>query len=294
MYRTGLIGCVSFVLLSAPATAWAGAGSKLLQEALEYAGKKFGKEVAEEGVETLAARMAKLAAKHGDEMVAAAFRKVGPRAGRVVGEAGERGGIALRLLAQHGDDALPLVAKASSLNAVAHFGDDAATAIIKHGPVGERLVEEFALEGAEALAKVTPRNGRRLAMMATEGQLKPELLTVIKRYGDGACDFIWKNKGALAVGATLATFVASPGEFLDGTQKLTAVVAEAAIKPLAEVPKTIATEAAKNMNWTLLVLVATVVLGAFAYFRMSAGRRVSRLTERWLQNEIAPESPQKK
>jgi hypothetical protein len=272
----------------------AGVASKAIQEALEFASQKFGKEVAKEGAERLSVRIVRLAAKHGDDIVAAALKKVGPRAGRVVAEAGEHGGLALRLLAQHGDDALPLVARATALNTVARYGDNAAAALIKHGAVGEKFVERFAIEGAQALVKVTPRNGRRLAMMAADGQLKPELMTVITKYGDRACEFIWTNKGALTVATALAAFVASPGDFLDGTQKLTAIVAEAAIKPLAEVPKTIAAEAAKNMNWTLLVFVATVVLGALTYFRMSAGRRLSRLTERGLPNELAPESPQKK
>src|SRR5581483_7151690 len=193
----------------------AGITSKAIQEAVEFAGKKFGREVAEEGAERLASKMMKLAATHGDDVVVAAFKKVGPRAGRIASEAGEHSGMALRLLAKHGDDALPIVAKATSLKAVTHFGDDAAKAIIKHGAVAEELVEKFAKGGAEALSRVTPQNGRRLAMLAAEGQLKPELVSVVARYGDEACEFVWRNKGALATGAALTAFVAAPGEFLD-------------------------------------------------------------------------------
>ena len=47
--------------------------------------------------------------------------------------------------------------------------------------MGEQLVGQFAKEGAEALVKVTPRNGRRLAILAAEGQMKPELMQVITR-----------------------------------------------------------------------------------------------------------------
>jgi hypothetical protein len=257
------IGCCLIVIGWLPLTlpAEAGVRSKALSEALEFVSKKFGKEVAEEGAERLSSRMMRLAAQHGDEVVATAFKRVGPRAGKIVGEAGEHGGVALRLLAQHGDDAILLAGKRTSLIAVARYGEDAATAILKHGSVGEHLVEKFAKEGAEALVKVSPQNGRRLAMMAAEGQLKPELMTVVTRFGDEACEFIWRNKGALATGVVLATFVASPEPYLQGTQQLVATVAEAAVKPLAEVPKVVAAEAAANTNWTAIVLIAVLGLG---------------------------------
>ncbi len=134
--------------------------------------------------------------------------------------------------------------------------------------MGEQLVGQFAKEGAEALVKVTPRNGRRLAMMAAEGELKPELMQVIAKYGNPACDFIWQNKGALAVGATLTAFVTSPGPFLDGTQKLTAAIADATVKPLA-------VGVANNTNWTLILLVVMAVLVVAGYLRAVATGKIS-------------------
>ena len=40
---------------------------------------------------------------------------MGPRAGQIAADAGEHAGLALKLLAEHGDDALAVVAKQSSL-----------------------------------------------------------------------------------------------------------------------------------------------------------------------------------
>jgi len=247
-----VVACLTCLLV--PPHAEAGVRSKAVQEAFEYVSKKFGREVAEEGVEQLSTKMMRLASQHGDDVVAAAFRRVGPRAGRLASEAGEHGGLALKLLSKHGDNAVALVSKPSALSAVASFGDDAAEAFLRHGSVGETLVTTFAREGAEALAKVTPQNGRRLAMLAADGTLKPELMSVVTRYGDEACEFIWRNKGALATGAVLATFVASPEPYLHGTQQLVSTVAEAAVKPLAELPKAVAAEAAAHTNWTPIVL----------------------------------------
>lgn len=250
-YLSVVLACLACCLFSMRAEA--GVRSKAVQEAFEYVSKKFGREVAEEGVEQLSTKMMRLASRHGDDVVTAAFRRVGPRAGKLASEAGEHGGLALKLLSKHGDNAIALVSKPSALSAVASFGDDAAEALIRHGSVGETLVTTFAREGAEALAKVTPQNGRRLAMLAADGTLKPELMSVVTRYGDEACEFIWRNKGALATGAVLATFVAAPEPYLQGTQQLASTVAEAAVKPLAEVPGVVAAEAAANTNWTPIV-----------------------------------------
>jgi hypothetical protein len=268
MYGKLLAGSLISLVLTTHAQA--GAASKAIQEAVEFAAKKFGKEVAEEGAETVAAKMTRLAAKHGDDVVASAFKKVGPRAGRIAVESGEHGGLALRLLAKHGDEALTLTLKKTSLRTIERYGDNAATALIRHGSVGEKLIEGFGREGVDALARVTPQNGRRLAMLAGEGTLKPELLSVVARHGDVACDFIWRNKGALAVGTTLVAFLASPGEFIDGTNKLATTVADSAVKPLAEVPKAVATEAAKNTNWTVVIVVCVIAAGLLYALRFSA------------------------
>jgi hypothetical protein len=241
----------------------AGAMTKALREAMQYVGKKFGREVAEEGAERVSIRLTRLAAKHGEEAVSKAFRKVGPRAGRLVEQAGDQGGIAVRLLAKHGDEAIPLIGRSTALTTVARYGDEAAAAIIKHGTVGEQLVGEFAKEGAEALAKVTPQNGRRLAMLAAEGHLRPELMQVVSRYGDRACDFIWRNKKSLVLGTALTAFVTQPGPFLDGTQKLTAVVADATVKPLV-------VGVANNTNWTLIGTLVTAIVAIAGYLWASS------------------------
>jgi hypothetical protein len=278
--KSGLLTCIVLVATFVAALpAQAGVMTKGLRDVLEYVGKKFSRDIAEEGVERVSVRMTRLAAKHGDELVSKAFTRVGPRAGRLVEEAGDQGGVVLGLLARHGEEAIPLIGRSTALGTVARYGDDAAVAIIKHGTVGEQLVGQFAKEGAKALVKVTPRNGRRLAMLAAEGQMKPELMQVITRFGNPACEFIWKNKGALAVGAALTAFVTSPEPFITGTQKLAATVAEAAVKPLA-------VGVANNTNWTVIGVMVTAILaitgylwagmtGKFSWWRDPSAKRTS-------------------
>ena len=129
------------------------------------------------------------------------------------------------------------------------------------------MIGTFAQQGAAALAKVTPQSGRRLAMLAGEGTLKPELIEIVTQYGDAACEFIWRNKGSLAAGTAFTAFVAAPGEFLDGTRKLVEPIAEVTLPPIAEVPGIVAAEAAKSINWTLVSLVLIGVMTLVGYCR---------------------------
>ncbi len=212
----------------------AGVTFKVVQESVEFIARKFGKEVAEEGIERLSKRMSQLAVQHGDEVVSAAFRRVGPVAGRVAQEAAENSGIALRLLGRYGDDAVELAVKPRSLKLIAQYGDDAAESLVRHGTVGEGLVETFAESGAKALAKVTPQSGRRIAMLASDKAIQDPVMDVIAKYGDPACEFLWRNKLALATGAAMTTFLVNPEPFLNGTIQLSEIVADTAIRPLAE------------------------------------------------------------
>lgn len=275
---------IIFALVTPGWTVSASVTSKVLQEALEFTVKKFGKEAAEEGIETLAKKMTRLAAKHGDDLVSTAFRKIGPRASKVAIEAGEYGGLALKLIGQHGDKALALTLRKTSLQAASRYGDNAVTAILKHGSIGDDLISSFGKQGAEALARVTPQNGRRLAMLAGEKALKPELVEVVAKHGDRACDFIWRNKAALAVGAGLATFVAAPTAYLDGTQKLAGIVAESAVKPLAAVPGVVAGEAAKRLNWNLVFVIASAFLAVAAGVWTGYFDRMLATVKGWAQS----------
>jgi hypothetical protein len=87
-------------------------------------------------------------------------------------------------------------------------------------------------------------------MVAQDGLLtasarSPELLPVIRQYGDEAMDFIWKNKGALVVTSVLATFLADPQVYLSGAKEL--------ISPVV-----------RSINWTLIL--AGILLVTFLPF----------------------------
>jgi hypothetical protein len=92
-------------------------------------------------------------------------------------------------------------------------------------------------------------------------------------------NFVWDHKGALAVTATLTAFLANLEPFLEGVEKITDTVAQNAVRPLAEVPATMAREAtgevARRTNWTLLGLgiIAAATLLAAGKWKLFASRR---------------------
>lgn len=248
-----------------PIAAQAGISSKAAREAAEFVLRKFGKEAEEQGLQTLTTNIESLGLKYGDDAVAA-VKKVGPRTFRYVDEASENGLQSVKLLARYGDDAVWVVRKKNRLALFAKYGDDAAEAMIKQGKIAEPLIESLGQPAASALKTVSRQNGRRLAIMAEEGTLEgigrtDELLRVVSKYGDRGMDFVWRNKGALAVAAALTSFLANPQPFIDGTVELSGAVAEGVGAPLAE-------QVGKSANWTLVLPVLAAVVGLLVSFKI--------------------------
>ncbi len=247
----------------------AGTVSKVAREAAEYVVSKFGREAAEEGTEVLAKKIDDLVRVYGDDALQA-VRKVGPRAFPAVREAGEHAPQALRLMARHGDSAIWVVSKPGRMAIFIKYGDEAAEAMIKHGQIAETAILKLGKPGAEALQVLSRQNGRRLVMMLEDGTLAKigrtdELLDVIRKYGDAAMEFIWKNKGALTVTAALIAFLSNPEAFINGTLKLAEVVGHTTVEPMI-------THVASRINWTLLLIVAMLLGGGIWGLRAIRGK----------------------
>ena len=247
--------------LTASATTWADAKSRAAREVAEYVLQRFGRGAVREGTEVLARRIEVAAAKHGDD-VFVAVRKTGEKALTLMDGAGAQSGRVVKVLAQHGEAGAIVVARPAAMKLIAKHGDEAASVLVKHaGGIGEPLVEQFGSAGVKALAATGPQGGRRLAILLADGDLAKigrtqELLAVVTKFGDRAMAFVWSNKGALATTAGIGAFLANPEAFITGAKDIAQVVGENAIKPLAQVPGTVAAEVAKGTNWTVIFLAA--------------------------------------
>ncbi len=259
-FNTPLCLILVFVTFAAAPEANAQGKLGLAKELVESLGIRFSKEVAEEGAEILTRKVETFLVKYGDDG-ADALRKVGPYAIQLVDDAAADGVQATRWLAKFGDEATSVVRNETRRNLATKLGDEAAEALIKHGEIAEPILELAGKPAANALRAVSEQNARRIGMMAKSGELEKigrtsELMDTIGKYGDRGMDFVWKNKGALAVSGALVAFLANPEPFIDGTQELANVVAQSAIEPIAK-------EVGNKTNWTVTII--TLALCAVGY-----------------------------
>jgi hypothetical protein len=255
---------VSSAMLS-PIVADAAVTTAAIRETVEFVTKKFSKEAAEEGSELLAKKIEVFATKYGDDGLKA-VRELGPQAMTAAGKAGAQAPAAVRAMARYGDDGVEWIAKRpQNLEMAAKYGDDAVEAIVKHKEVAEPLVKELGEQGAKALKAVSPQQGRQLAMLAADPSTaamvrNPQLLGVVSKYGDNAMNFIWRNKGALAVGTTLAAFLANPQPFIDGTAQLAQAAGENFVKPMTE-------GIVGAIDWTVIAILVLMTVGLGGVWR---------------------------
>jgi hypothetical protein len=129
------------------------------------------------------------------------------------------------------------------------------------------LIERFGSKALAPLQRLEKTGAQQMAMAAKEGVFEKtarstELLDVIGKYGDRAMEFIWKNKGPLAVGATLAAFLHDPEPFIQGAKDLVVGV----VTPIGTV-------IAKRTNWTPVMIVGIVAVVSLLALRLWRRRR---------------------
>jgi hypothetical protein len=244
----------------------------VVRETVEYITKKFSKEAAEEGTELLTKKLEQAAAKYGDDAIEAA-RKVGPAALKSIDEAGQYGAAAARAMSRHGDQAVAAVLRRpQALEMAARYGDDAVDVMVKHKGIAEGLIRESGESAVKALKSVGDDGAVQLANMAGNQATRaivqdPKVLGVVARYGDRAMNFIWRNKGGLAVGAGLAAFLADPEPFINGTRDLASVVGENIVRPVVD-------RAAATIDWMVVAIGVLMIGGLLLVMRSYRRHRV--------------------
>lgn len=230
--RTWILGLLA---LSVGGIARADVKTKAVQETAEAVMARFGVR-AGRSLPALIEKIESLAARYGEEALVA-VRRVGPEAFTLVEEAGVNGSRAVRVLAEFGEEgATCVLRRPAAMKQFLRYGEGAASVLVRHPGVAEGLIEKGGAGAVRALAKVTPQGARRMAMVL-EGELKAvapkaELLEVVGKYGQRACDFIWANKGVLAGAAAMTAFLANPEPYLNGVRNLAEVTVVPVAKPV--------------------------------------------------------------
>jgi hypothetical protein len=118
-----------------------------------------------------------------------------------------------------------------------HHGGDPVRLLHLPGAPVRPLTTKLGPGAKQVVPVLSPRNARRLAILAKDGTLTrtgrtDELMAVIARHGDRALNFVWRHKGALTVTTVLAAFLADPEPFLDGSRRLARDAATTVARPV--------------------------------------------------------------
>jgi len=101
-----------------------------------------------------------------------------------------------------------------------------------------------------------------------------ELLSAIERHGDRAMAFLWRNKGALAVGTVLAAFLRDPEPFLSGARELGGGVTRAVAQPVLGAANRVGQDIAQPLTAAAVgALVVLIGIGGYQVHRMIARAR---------------------
>jgi hypothetical protein len=135
--------CIALLLVFMQCECPAGVTSSAVRKTTELIARKFGKEVAEESAEALGKQVAEAGAKYGEEGLVA-LGKVGPRTfTKLTIEAGEHSSGLVKLVAKHGDEAVWVISKPNGMAIFIKYGEQGATAIMKHPGVAENAVKKW-------------------------------------------------------------------------------------------------------------------------------------------------------
>jgi hypothetical protein len=255
-----LVALVAGLTLSGVAAA--GVATSAARETAEYVLQKFGRGAAGQTVEEVADTTARAITRHGDDVVPL-VRHAGHRGFAALEQAGVQAPDVVRLFARKGDEAVWLISEPGKLRLFLKHGDSAADALIKHPGIADDLIGRFGDEAVGAMNGVSKRGAQRMAIAAEEGvftatRRSPELLPVVRRYGDEAMDFIWRNKGALTVATVLGTFLIDPEAYISGAKQL---IVDPVLEPIAQ-----------STNWTWILAGVLMVM-----FLPTIARQVRRM-----------------
>jgi hypothetical protein len=205
----------------------AGKGSR---EVAEIVLKNGGREITEEALEKTTLQLSRVVEKCGQEALPVC-KKYGPKALRVLYDAGDDGGTYLvKAIDQYGDDAIRAGATRLGRSVIREGNELGIRNVARFNDQIVPLMRRYGSSADRAFAALTEtRDAQRLLLLEAEKIIPSikfgELLDVVGKYGQKGLDFIWKNKGPLAVLDVLVTFLKDPEAYINGVKDLvTAVV----------------------------------------------------------------------
>lgn len=244
------------------------AGAKGAREIAEAIAEQAGRKGSRRFIDRTTRELTELSARYGDDALVAVDRH-GVAALRVLKNAGDDAGAFLpRAINRYGTDAVRLAETTAGRQILREGNELAIRAVARHSDAVIPVIRETGDVGARALNNVNAANGRRLAQMHRDRTFNAQdfegLLEVIGRYGDSACDWIWRNKKALLLVGGAAAFVSNPKPYIDGTADLAKDVAGQVVSGVLGVVKDIIVE---KVNVNLWIGIVLSLFGGYWFFK---------------------------
>ncbi|MCA9037898.1 MAG: hypothetical protein KDA91_22375 [Planctomycetaceae bacterium] len=140
------------------------------------------------------------------------------------------------------------------------------------------ILSRLGVHAVGAVNKLSPSAASRVAEMSADLALSPHRagwLRLLRDFGDEAADFLWQNKGSVAVAATATAVVLSPEDFLAATGRVAETVVETTgtnvVEPMVtgavnHIATPLIREAAAQFPWTLLCNMALIAVITVAWW----------------------------
>lgn len=195
-----------------------------IRETAELILAKFGRGTAGQTVKEVSTTTLRAVARYG-ETALPLLRRSGHAGFVALDQSGAKAPEILKLFARRGDEAVWLITDPAKLSLFLKHGESAAEALLKHPGIADKWIGRFGDDAVGAMNSISRQGAQRLSMIAGDGLSATagsfeKLLPVIRKHGDEAMDFIWKNKGPLAISSVLATFIADPEAYISGAKQL--------------------------------------------------------------------------
>lgn len=163
-----LIACLFALALLLMPTSHAGPTTAALRELAEVIAKKFGRGVAGNSVDEIAVAVEKVIAKHGDEALPL-LRGAGHAGVEALESAGSQAPEVIKLYAKRGDSCVWVISEPKKLAIFLKHGDSAAEALLKHQGIADDLLGQLGPKVLPSMQKLTHEGGQMLGMAAKNG-----------------------------------------------------------------------------------------------------------------------------
>lgn len=254
---------------------------QILKESAEYIARKFGYRFGEKTITVIEKTLARQVSKYGDDVVIFA-KASGYRGMQLLDDVGDDAAAnILRIHKTYGAKGLWIIENSQKRALFLKYGDDAATALIKHPGLADDVVQVYGSQGASALNNLGTQEARRFTKLLVDNPTfassphNSQVISVVRQYGDAAMNFIWDHKSALAGTTLMVAFLNDPEPYIQGVKVLV-------VEPITDIAGETAKGVVKDVSWNWIAL----PLAALLFLALGGVTLLFRIRRQWISGRV--------